>query len=207
VAAILYLAWAAGLALGQPSHFVQVSPMVGLTVPLISIAAQLPLWIVRQTFGWRLVRGDGKKDTGPAPLSIRDLMLATVLVALALALARLVRSPDGKPMEAIWIAMFLVATTSSAITLLPASPLLLRMRPFQRGILFACLYAAFWMGLPWLVVLVARQWGLFPPPPLAVLVGLSCLISSFAATVILSAAVARARGYRLVWGRLSACAR
>src|SRR5262245_7863728 len=37
VAAILYLVWLAGLALGQPSQF-QLSMMVGLSVPLISIA-------------------------------------------------------------------------------------------------------------------------------------------------------------------------
>jgi hypothetical protein len=36
---------------------------------------------------------------------------------------------------------------------------------------------------------------------MAMLVGANCLIFSFAATVILAAAVARSRGYRLVRGR------
>ena len=207
VAAILYLVWVAGLwvagqALGQPDQFRQLSMMVGLSVPLMSIAAQLPLWIARQMFGWRLIRGEENDDTRRAPLSIRDLMTATVVVALALALARLAPSPDGKPIGMLWVIMFGAATTVSTMTLLPLSPLLMRTPRFGRGVLFACLYAAFWIGLPWLIVRVAWARGLFPPPPLAVLIGLSFLILSFAATVMLAAAVARSRGYRLIWGRL-----
>ena len=66
---------------------------------------------------------------------------------------------------------------------------------------YACLYAAFWIALPWLIVLVAWAQGLFPPPPLPVLIGLTCLILSFAATTILTAATARTHGYRLMTGR------
>jgi hypothetical protein len=202
VAAILYFVWAAGLALSRTSELAKTGSFVGLSVPLVSIAAQTPLWIARQTFGWRLIRGEEKNDTGPAPLSIRDLMMATVLVALALALARLAPSPDDKELGFVWIIMFVMASAISTIALLPAAALLLRMQSFQRGMLFAGLYAASWVGLLWLVVLVAWHRGLFPPPPLAFLVGVSCLIVSFAATVILAAAAARARGYRLVWGRV-----
>src|SRR6478672_2434415 len=124
VAAILYLVWANGLALGQLNQFAQASSFVGLSVPLVSVAAQTPLWFVRQAFGWRLIRGDGTSDTGPTPLSIRDLMMATVLVAVALALARLAPSPDAKEIGMVWIAVFIVASTISAITMLPASALL-----------------------------------------------------------------------------------
>jgi hypothetical protein len=212
VAAILYLVWVAGLALGQPNQFRQLSMMVGLSVPLISIAAQLPLWMARQMFGWRLIRCERNPGemrhcelrhndgTRREPLSIRDLMTATVVVALALALARLAPSPDGKPIGMLWAIMFGAATTVSTMTLLPVSPLLMRTPRLGRGVLFACLYAAFWMGLPWLIVLVAWGRGLFPPPPLAVLIGVSCFVLSFAATVILAAAAARSRRYRLIWG-------
>jgi hypothetical protein len=222
VAAILYLVWVAGLwmaglwvarlsaavlsgagqALAQPNQFRQLSMMVGLSVPLMSIAAQLPLWIARQMFGWRLIRGKGNDGTRRARLSIRDLMTATVVVAVALALARLAPSPDGQPIGMLWVITFGVAITISTMTLLPLSPLLMRTPRFGRGVLFACLYAAFWIGLPWMIVLVAWGRGLFTPPPLAVLIGLSCLVLSFAATVILAAAAARSCGYRLISGRL-----
>jgi hypothetical protein len=202
VAAILYFVWAAGLALSRTSELAKTGSFVGLSVPLVSIAAQMPLWIARQTFGWRLIRGEEKSNAAREPLSIRDLMTATVLVALALALARLARSPDDKELGFVWIVMFVVASAISTIALLPTAALLLRMQSFQRGMLFAGLYAASWVGLLWLVVVVAWHRGLFPPPPLAFLVGVSCLILSFAATVILAAAAARGRGYRLVWGRV-----
>ena len=202
VAAVLYLVWVAGLALGQPNQFRQLSMMVGLSVPLMSIAAQLPLWIARQIFGWRLIRGEENDAARPAPLSIRDLIAATVVVAVALAVARLAPSPDGKPIGMLWVIMFGAATIVSTITLLPVSPLLMRTPRFGRGVLLASLYAAFWIALIWLIVLVAWGRGLFRPPPLAVLIGVSCFILSFAATVILAAAVARSRGYRLISGRL-----
>ena len=201
VAAILYLVWLAGLTVLHPDEFAQVSSFVGLSLPLVSIAAQTPLWIVRQVFGWRLIRSDLSTDAGPAPLSIRDLMLSTAMVALALAPARLAPSPDGKEFGNIWIIMFVMASAISTITLMPASALLLRTRQLQRGVLFTALYAAFWLGLLWVVILVALNTGLFHVPPLAVVLGASCLIISFAATVISAAAAARTCGYRLVWER------
>jgi hypothetical protein len=206
VAAFLYLVWVAGLwialqTLAQGTQFRQISLMVGLSTPLISIAAQLPLWIARQLFGWRLIYGKENDGTRRAPLSIRDLMTATVLVALALALARGAPSLDGKPIGILWVPMFAAATIISAMTLLPLGPVLMRTPRFGRGVLFATLYAAFWIGVPWLIVLVAWGRGLFTPPPLPVVLGLSCLILSFVATVILAAAAARSRGYRLITGR------
>jgi hypothetical protein len=70
---------------------------------------------------------------------------------------------------------------------------------FARRLLFAGLYAAFWSGLPWLIVLVGWGQGLFSPPPVAVLIGGSFFVLSFAGTVMLAAATARSYGYRLVW--------
>jgi hypothetical protein len=65
VAAILYFVWVAGLWVagqyldlltkGLTNQFRQIRMLVGLSLPLISIAAQLPLWISRQMFGWRLI--------------------------------------------------------------------------------------------------------------------------------------------------------
>jgi len=210
VAAMLYLVWVAGLAVGQPDQF-HLSMMVGLSVPLMSIAAQLPLWIARQTFGWRLIPcerkpgerkpGEEHNDSRRATLSIRDLMMATVVVAVALALARYAPSPDGKPIGMLWVIMVVVATTVSTMTLLPVSPALMRTPQFGRGVLIAWLYAAFWLALGWMIVLIIWRRGLRPPPPLAVLIGFSCLIISFAATVILAAAAARSCSYRLITGR------
>jgi hypothetical protein len=201
VASILYLVWAAGLATCGIEQFPQLISFVGMSVPLISIAAQLPLWIVRHLFGWRLTTVEPPAADRPAPHSIRDLMLATGLVAVSLALARAAPSADDKEIGVLWIVMFGVASAVSAIALLPAAAILLRPGPFHRGVFFACLYAGVWVGLLWLIVLVVLTQGRVIPPPLAVVVGATSLILSYAGTVILTAGVARGYGYRLAWGR------
>ncbi|QDU29186.1 hypothetical protein ETAA8_42930 [Anatilimnocola aggregata] len=58
------------------SHFL-------LWLPLYSLAAQLPFWIARMGFGWRLVRLHAKPPL-EAKLRIADLMLGTAIIALVL---------------------------------------------------------------------------------------------------------------------------
>jgi hypothetical protein len=120
---------------------------------------------------------------------------------MTLALDRLAPSPDGQERGLIPLFTFVAASGISTITLLPAAPLLLRVQPLRRGVLLAGLYAAFWLGILVLVVLVARHSGLFRLPPHPIPTGVACFILSFAATVMLAGAAARTRGYRLVWGR------
>lgn len=201
IAAILYLVWAAGLGLSLPSRFTLASAMVGLSLPLMSIAAQLPLWFTRHTFGWRLIRGDVNDYVGDESLTIRDLMLATVLIAFALASARWVPTPDGKETGTPLGVLFLATSAISTIGLLPACLLLMRTQRFRRGVWLASLYAAFWMALPWVTVLFRQNRGLSASPPAIALVGFSCLVLSFAATVILAATTARARNFRLAFGQ------
>jgi hypothetical protein len=58
--------------------------VIPFSLPLASLTIQLPLWIVRLYFGWRLV--DECADAAPIrPLAIRDLMIGTVVAALSLA--------------------------------------------------------------------------------------------------------------------------
>ena len=59
IAAGLYLIWLVGFGLATARNG-KVPPgiaaIVALGVPLVSLAAQFPLWVARQWFGWRLVR-------------------------------------------------------------------------------------------------------------------------------------------------------
>jgi hypothetical protein len=203
IAAALYLIWLVGLVLAfiQEPALPHIAATVALGVPLVSIAAQFPLWLVRQLWGWRLVRGpaDAALPLEP-PLAIRDLLVATLVVAASLALARLAPA-DGKDVWPIWGVSFVIASVISSIALLPAGPLLLRMQPFSRGIAWGSLYAGIWIVLPWIIVAVVRYYGLVQLPPFALFVGLSGLMFTFAATLILTAAIARDRGYRLTGGR------
>ncbi len=203
IAAGLYFVWLVGFGLvlarhgGVPPHF---AATVALGVPLVSIAAQLPLWIARQWFGWRLIR----EQAGPAPLepplAIRDLMLATVVLAVSMALARLAPA-DGQDVWPVWAVSFAIASVISSITLLPAGVLLLRAPVVSRGIAWSCLYVLGWIALPWIIVAVVWTYGLAMLPPLALFVGLSSLMFTFAATLMLTAVIARDRGYRLTGRR------
>ena len=200
----LYLIWLVGfgLATGGDREAPAVAAAVALGVPLVSLAAQLPLWIARQWFGWRLVRdGAGGPPTIEPRLSIRDLMIATLVVATALALVRLAPMSEN-PLErwAPWAAAVTAASVISTIALLPAGALLLRPRRLSRALAWGGLYAAAWIALVWILVGILWWYGIrLPPRPL--FIGLSSLMFTFAATLMLTATIARRRGYRLAIGR------
>jgi hypothetical protein len=202
VAMSLYLIWLVGfgLAVRDLKGMPEFARTVVLGVPLVSLAAQFPLWLARQLFGWRLVRdvADSAQPMEP-PLTIRDLMLATLVVAASLALARLAPA-DGKDVWPIWAVSVAVASFISSIALLPAGALLLRMRPFGRGLAWSILYASAWIALPWIIVAVLRFYGSVTLPPWQIFVGLSSLMFTFAATLTLTALIAKGRGYRLISG-------
>jgi hypothetical protein len=205
IAAGLYLIWLVGfgMALGWNGIPPLIAATVALGVPLVSLGAQFPLWLARQLFGWRLVREHADvAPTGERPLTIRDLMLGTVVVAATLALARLAPSPDGKDLWIPWGVAVTVASVISSIALLPAGPLLLRSRTLSRGLYWSGLYAGAWIALPWILVAVLRFYGSVRLPPWQLFVGLSSLMLTFAATLTLTAAIARDRGYRLAGRRV-----
>jgi hypothetical protein len=201
VAGVLCLLWLAGLLGAAPGVE---TPAVGftaaMTVPLISLAAQIPLWAMRHVFGWRLVRvHSGELPEREQPWSIRDLFLATLIAALSLGLARL--SPAFLQEHDFWIVWAIggtVASVVTCITILPAAIWLLRVEPFRRGVLYSCLYAGLAVALEWGAVAAIRRLGLTVLPPYFAFVGLSLLILSFAGTVILAAHAPRALGYRLI---------
>jgi hypothetical protein len=212
IAAGLYLIWLSGLFLTSlvghtisrgPTNAREAAVTTALGVSLVSIAAQFPLWIVRQWFGWRLMKEDAEQ-TQPIepPLAIRDLMLATIIVAASFALARLAPGQQKRSeLWTMWMVFFTAASVISTISLLPAGAILMRGQPFSRRLAWGSLYAAVLIALPWIIVLDVWWYGTAPVPPRPLLVGLSSLMFTFAATLMLTAAIARHRGYRLTWGR------
>jgi hypothetical protein len=196
--------WLIGLALAAPPHkFQEIGFTVALTVPVVSLGAQLPLWMARLLFGWRLVRCDSA--AADQPLTIRDLMIATLLVAASFGVARL--SPAAQQEQEFRIAWGLfmtAAATFSLFAILPAAPLLLRSRPFGRAVMYGLAFAAVPIILLWSVVGFVRFYGLVRLPPWMFFLGLTCLVLCYALTAILAAAVARDHGYWLAWGRTPA---
>src|SRR5207245_3317398 len=92
VIASLYCVWAIGVVLAAlPKEVQMICLTIALAVPLVSVAAQFPLWIARQWFGWRITRAGSEDElVQERPLTIRGLMLATLVGAVAFTLGRVV---------------------------------------------------------------------------------------------------------------------
>jgi hypothetical protein len=209
VASLLCAVWLLGFLLmllslvflrASDSEFKFIGPTVAMTVPLISIASQFPLWVVRHLFGWRLVRVPADYEAEPErPWAIRDLFLATLIVAVAFGIARLSPAALQEPeFRFAWLLGGAAACVITSITILPTAMMLLRIEPFQRGVRYSWLYALSYVVLLWILVAVIRWYGVGQLPPYYAFIGISLLIISFAGTVILAAKVARTLGYRLV---------
>jgi len=200
VAGVLCVVWLVGLVTSvRGRETPQVAFTVAMTVPIISLAAQLPLWIARQLFGWRLVRITGNQSPGrDSPWTIRDLLSATLIVAVSFAIARVSPAAIEAPgFKVVWLIGSAVACIVCAATILPAAIFLLRMQRHARGVKYAWTYAVVAILLEWLVITLVRWQGLTNLPPYFIFIGMSCLIFSYAATTLLAAKAARELGYRL----------
>jgi hypothetical protein len=201
LACALWLVWFVGVILAERSNEVmEVGFTVAFITPLVSLGAQIPLWMARHFLGWRLSPAN---FAAPAPgdthLSIRDLMVATVVVAVAFGLARL--SPAALQEPEFWAPLLIgvaVAAIAATIAILPAAAMLLRPRPFHSGLTYAGLYALLWVSVIWIFVGILRLYGL-PLPPYQILICLCVLILTYAGTCCLAAYVAREQGYYLTW--------
>jgi hypothetical protein len=190
----------AGIAFGEgQDEFDELMRFVSLSLPLLTLVIQAPLWLVRQVFGWRLLRHDQQFPAEPR-LAIRDLMVTTLLAALSLAAARI--APKDPPDANYWITWGIIAASScgvSVIALLPICAWFLRKWNIGLAILLTLVYAAIAIAVTWLVSFLIdqasfRQWWWE-------MVGLAIMIGSFAVTLALAALAARADGYRLEIGR------
>jgi hypothetical protein len=202
VAAGLWFIWFLGVALSSRSReIVDIGLNVAFVTPLVSLGAQTPLWIARHFFGWRLAERNDKQPTArDTPLSILDLMLATLLVALAFGLVRV--SPAGLTEPEFWAPVLIgtsVAAIVSTLVIVPAAVMLLRPRPWQSALWMSGAVALAWVSLEWLVIAGVRWYG-GPLAPYAIYLALSFIVLSYAGTCMLAAYVARERGYFLAWG-------
>jgi hypothetical protein len=168
-----------------------------LVLPALSLAVESPLWILRWVFGWRITR---QIDCPPQrKLAIRDIMLATALVAAALALARL--SPQfqpGGPDRAFWGMMAVaaaVAVGSSTVLLPPFVWFALGVRSLPMAVLGAAIHAGTLAAI-FLAVIAYNRWTF--STTLWGTIGASVTAITFAWGVTVPFWLARFQGYRLI---------
>jgi hypothetical protein len=137
LALLLLLLWIAGAAtsihLGRLIELPldREGRMLTVGMPVIFLAAQVPLWIARIYFGWRFVQplptDPAAAPTSPSEgkLSLRDLFITTALISVVLGLGRLIAtSPRVSSGADLWIPLALAALASTVISLITTLPLL-----------------------------------------------------------------------------------
>jgi hypothetical protein len=166
--------------------------VIPFSLPLASLAIQIPLWTSRLYFGWQLV--DACADSTPAPpLAIRDLMLGTVIVALSLASARLAEGilDEGSEGWVVWAVLVPSLAGISLVSMLPVAVWLLRMRDLSIGLV--CIPIQTLLAIVVTVTIVAMNERINVKEVFA----FATIIISFAATLSLAALAARAAGFSL----------
>jgi hypothetical protein len=145
-ATAFYMCWGAGalthlaLKIYQSNYDDQIR-FVGLSLPLVALACQLPLWPLRLYFGWSLVKLDSK-SAGDAnrPLGIRDFLIGTAVVAVAIAVAREAPKRMGDDFWIGWIIFAASVAGTSLLSVVPAMLFMLRRQSFRRGAVMMFIY-------------------------------------------------------------------
>jgi hypothetical protein len=169
-----------------------------LCLPLFLLAAQTPLWIMRIWFRWHIAHRDDGPSISFQPLRIRDLMIATAVVAMALVAAQLSRAisaPSGNRSIVGLTVAALVVMAISAIAVLPPVLATLRARRLLIALgLVLSVNVAIIVGCVGLMVVFANvpmDWMMF--------VAMPTFTAGFFVSLTAPILIARKLGYRLLW--------
>ena len=170
-----------------------------LYLPLLAIAIQLPLWVVKFWLGWRMQHHERNAgQTVAATFGIRDIFLATGVVALALTAARFATPSEVRSQREFLtlIVAALAAAAASLVTVLPAVVATLRARrPWFALLILLLAYGAVLLAV-FVVICVSRGQTL----PFRESWGMAWMAAGFFLSLTGPLLVARGLGYRLVWG-------
>jgi hypothetical protein len=142
---VLWVCWAGGLLLASRMASWQIEQEMqlgSLSLPLVALAIQSPLWFARSYSGWRLVN----RETGPprrSPLSIRDYLVGTAIAAISITFARLARPVSFSPDNywAGWSIAFVFFACGGLLAIVPAMLLIFRVRNWRLGFGLLILYS------------------------------------------------------------------
>ncbi|HEY2415800.1 MAG TPA: hypothetical protein VGI40_26405 [Pirellulaceae bacterium] len=192
--------WAIGVILGAgvlsgTAFFNLFDDVPAYAVPTLSLAVQLPLWPFRIYFGW-YVEPQGMQGTAvnSQPLKILDIFSGTAIVAVSLALIRVMEPLHA---EYVWVNIAdasLFVLIASFLLLLPAAFIILRAKKSMTAFGY---YFGYVLAIGILPLLLTLMVG----PGVEVALGIFLGGFAFAATLAAPLLVWRACGYRLMWGR------
>jgi hypothetical protein len=119
-ALVLCLAYLGNLLIGPGRQDQIVVTQVLLCMPLSLFAIQAPLWGLKAGWRWGVFRsGAGSDCTQIRALSIQDLLLATMAIAVAIALTQFAMTIDGRTIDSgMAMVMFVVPLVAAFVSLL-----------------------------------------------------------------------------------------
>jgi hypothetical protein len=174
---------------------------VFLCLPLFMLAVQTPLWLVRVWLGWRIIHSDDH----PFParrmkLAIRDLMIGTGLVALALALGRIAQSISATSGEQVLFALIIMALGAAVLSSLVTLPAVIATLRARRLLLGLAVFLAIQLGVAFVlaaIVGVTRASMFFALDMIVLFTSNAIVFVLFVCGVLVPA---RWLGYQLEWG-------
>ncbi len=204
----LFVAWALGQGIYHcyesflRDYYWETVLTVLLGLPLVLIAIQLPLWLMRMWCGWRILhQADSSQKSEYGAFGIRDLLVATAMLAVALSSARLALRACDLPDDATMLPLVTGAGAAAAVSLfvtLPAVIATLRARRLGRALLLSLLlYVAVAFGAVAILSLVAGR-----PPTRQTYFGIAFISASLYGCLVGVMLIMRRLGYRLHWGRV-----
>lgn len=170
------------------------------SLPLISLAVQLPQWLARFYFGWRIEpRGHGASAAAPG-LSIRDLLVGTVVAALTITAVRFSQDEDEMT-TVVWVAWGIAVGIIAVISTLVMLPLVVLTFRFHS------VWAILFIALASPLIVLATMYGIVLLEPggsgpdaraiaIFLIAGTTCV-----AVTSIPLWLARWAGYRLKFGR------
>lgn len=198
---VLALFWLAGYLVATQdymSYRERSEAWLALSVPLIYLAAQTPLWVARIFLRWRLeTPRTNHGGSTYRPLSLAEIMIFTATVSLSFAAARLVSS--GEEFIPYWPSMAIACAIAAGLglaTTLPILFLILGLRRLSLGTAILAAYAAIS-----LIITVVVSCAFFRAQVDDLLFSLSPTLAGFVVAITVPLVIPRWFGYRLAWGR------
>ncbi len=206
----LYFCWLVGFMVASVEHGLSFddegrqAAATLLCLPIIFMAIQSPLWLVRHLCRWQVALQGPPIPPPLSPLTIRDILIGTGLIGLALAAAQFARQVADEPSSHAEFGMVIGIGLAcgfgiSLASTIPVVIATLRARNPAWGMLAIAHYTAIALAITFVVVglvegRVPQFWDVF---------GWSISIVTFMGAMATPLLLARGLGFRLRWGRES----
>jgi hypothetical protein len=180
---------------------IRVARAIIASLPLISLAMQLPQWLARFYFGWRIEPPGNGAAVAATGLSIRDLLVGTVVAALTVTAVRFSQEADEMT-TVVWAAWGMavgIIAVISAVLMLPLLVLTFRFYPGW-AILFIALASPLIVGATIYAIMLLEP-GDGGPDVRAVVTMFLIAGTTCVAVTSIPLWLARWAGYRLKFGR------